>query len=103
MYYQNFSGDAEQKFCLRRYYGGVEGWGNMEGWGVEYHPNGKMKNRGTFKDGIAVGKCVRLYWENGTLKFCGEIDEKLKCSGVCFSKTGRLGALITGGVGVLDL
>jgi hypothetical protein len=44
-----------------------------------------------------------LYWENGTLKFCGEIDEKLKCSGVCFSKTGRLGALITGGVGVLDL
>jgi hypothetical protein len=46
---------------------------------------------------------VRLYWENGALKFCGEIDEGLKCNGVCFSKTGRIGALITGGVGVLDL
>ena len=103
MYWQNFSGKPEMKFCLRKYYGGVQGWGVMEGWGVEYHVNGKVKNRGRFRGGIAVGKCVKLYWENGALKFVGEIDEALKCNGVCFSKTGRRGALITGGVGVLDL
>ena len=94
-FYDGFGGDVGVRCYGLKYYGGVRDWDVKSGWGIEYHRNGRVKVRGRFSRGVVVGECVRLYWENGGLKFCGRIEENLECTGKCFSREGRLGAFIT--------
>lgn len=61
--------------------GMIDEAGNQQGSWIEYHPNGKIKGKGSYENGNKIGEWI-FYYPNGKIEQKGKYDKKGRPQGL---------------------